>query len=76
LEGTPTDERVFLETLFLGRVIMKNLVVRFVKDESGATAIEYGLIAAGIGVAIVTVVGGVGDELNTLFTTVQTELKP
>ncbi len=55
---------------------MKNLVVRFVKDESGATAIEYGLIAAGIGVAIVTVVGGVGDELNTLFTTVQTELKP
>ncbi len=54
---------------------MKNLVLRFVKDESGATAIEYGLIAAGIGVAIVTVVGGVGDELNTLFTTVQTELK-
>jgi len=55
---------------------MKNLVVRFVKDESGATAIEYGLIAAGIGVAIVTVVGGVGDELKVLFTTVQTELKP
>ncbi len=55
---------------------MKNLVVRFVKDESGATAIEYGLIAAGIGVAIVTVVGGVGDELKTLFTTVQNELKP
>ncbi len=55
---------------------MKNLVLRFVKDESGATAIEYGLIAAGIGVAIVTVVGGVGSELNTLFTTVQTELKP
>ncbi len=55
---------------------MKNLVVRFVKDESGATAIEYGLIAAGIGVAIVTVVGGVGDELKVLFTTVQNELKP
>jgi len=55
---------------------MKNLVVRFAKDESGATAIEYGLIAAGIGVAIVTVVGGVGDELKTLFTTVQTELQP
>jgi pilus assembly protein Flp/PilA len=55
---------------------MKNLVVRFANDESGATAIEYGLIAAGIGVAIVTVVGGVGSELNTLFTTVQNELKP
>ncbi len=66
---------VFRNTL-LGRVTMKNLVLRFVKDESGATAIEYGLIAAGIGVAIVTVVGGVGDELKVLFTTVQNELKP
>jgi pilus assembly protein Flp/PilA len=36
---------------------MKTLVTRFVKDESGATAIEYGLIAAGISVAIITVVG-------------------
>lgn len=54
---------------------MKNLMKRFVKDESGATAIEYGLIAAGIGVAIVSVVGGVGSELNTLFTSVQTALK-
>lgn len=53
---------------------MKNLVLRFVKDESGATAIEYGLIAAGIGVAIVTTVGGVGTELNTLFTNVKTKL--
>ncbi len=54
---------------------MKNLMKRFVKDESGATAIEYGLIAAGIGVAIVSVVGGVGSELNTLFTQIQTDLK-
>lgn len=54
---------------------MKNFVVRFVKDESGATAIEYGLIAAGIGVAIVTVVGSVGDELNILFTQVVTDLQ-
>ena len=54
---------------------MKKLVLRFANDESGATAIEYGLIAAGIGVAIVTVVGGVGDELNTLFGTVKTGLK-
>jgi pilus assembly protein Flp/PilA len=54
---------------------MKNLVARFAKDESGATAIEYGLIAAGIGVAIVATVDAVGGELNNLFTTVQTELQ-
>lgn len=54
---------------------MKNLVLRFAKDESGATAIEYGLIAAGIGVAIVTTVGTVGSDLNTLFTKVSSELK-
>ena len=43
---------------------MKNLVSRFVKDESGATAIEYGLIAAGISVAIIAVVQGLGSKLN------------
>jgi len=43
---------------------MKSLVKRFVKDESGATAIEYGLIAAGISVAIITVVQGLGSKLN------------
>ncbi len=53
---------------------MKNLVMRFANDESGATAIEYGLIAAGIGVAIVATVGGVGSQLNTLFTTVKSKL--
>ncbi len=53
---------------------MKNLM-KFVKDESGATAIEYGLIAAGISVAIITVVKGVGSSLNTTFTSVQTALK-
>jgi pilus assembly protein Flp/PilA len=50
---------------------MRNLVARFVKDESGATAIEYGLIAAGIGVAIVTVVGNVGDDLVAMFEDVE-----
>ena len=53
---------------------MKNLVSRFVKDESGATAIEYGLIAAGISVAIITVVKGVGTNLNKTFTSVQNAL--
>jgi pilus assembly protein Flp/PilA len=46
---------------------MKTLVKRFAKDESGATAIEYGLIAAGISVAIITVVQGLGTKLNTTF---------
>ena len=54
---------------------MTNLVKRFVQDNSGATAIEYGLIAAGISVAIITVVAGVGSKLNTTFTSVQTALK-
>jgi pilus assembly protein Flp/PilA len=51
------------------------LVSRFVRNESGATAIEYGLIAAGISVAIVTVVGTVGTKLNATFTTVANALK-
>ena len=47
----------------------------FFRDESGATAIEYGLIAAGISVAIITVVGALGTSLNTTFTSVQTAVK-
>jgi pilus assembly protein Flp/PilA len=54
---------------------MKNLIARFVKDESGATAIEYGLIAAGISLAIIAVVNGLGSNLNTKFTSVNTSLK-
>jgi pilus assembly protein Flp/PilA len=54
---------------------MKNIVSRFIKDESGATAIEYGLIAAGISVAIITVVNGLGTGLKTTFTTVNTSLQ-
>jgi pilus assembly protein Flp/PilA len=54
---------------------MKNLIARFVKDESGATAIEYGLIAAGIALAIITVVNGLGSNLNTKFTSINTSLK-
>ncbi len=54
---------------------MKNLFVRFVKNESGATAIEYGLIAAGISVAIIAVVNGLGSQLVTTFTTITTDLK-
>jgi pilus assembly protein Flp/PilA len=54
---------------------MKNLFSRFVSDESGATAIEYGLIAAGISVAIIAVVNGIGGKLNTAFTSINTQLK-
>jgi pilus assembly protein Flp/PilA len=54
---------------------MKKLVSRFVSDDSGATAIEYGLIAAGISVAIIAVVNGVGDKVKTAFTNIQTQMK-
>ncbi len=54
---------------------MKNLVARFVKDESGATAIEYGLIAAGIALAIITVVNSLGSTLNGKFGSISTSLK-
>ena len=54
---------------------MKNLIARFVKDESGATAIEYGLIAAGISLAIIAVVNGLGTNLNTKFSDINTSLK-
>jgi pilus assembly protein Flp/PilA len=57
------------------RIAMMTLVNRFVKDASGATAIEYGIIAAGIAVAIIAVVQGVGTNLNTTFASVQTALK-
>jgi pilus assembly protein Flp/PilA len=54
---------------------MNTLVLRFLKDSSGATAIEYGLIAAGISVAIIAVVNGLGTKLNDTFTSVSTQLK-
>ena len=53
---------------------MKNLVSRFLKDESGATAIEYGLIAAGIAIAIIAAVQGVGSQLKSNFKDISTGL--
>ena len=50
------------------------LLSRFIANESGATAIEYGLIAAGISVAIIAVVQGLGSKLNSTFTSVQNAL--
>jgi pilus assembly protein Flp/PilA len=54
---------------------MKKFIVSFLKNESGATAIEYGLIAAGIAVAIIAAVNGLGTTLSGTFTTVSTSLK-
>jgi pilus assembly protein Flp/PilA len=49
--------------------------MNFLSDQSGATAIEYGLIAAGIALAIITIVNGLGTNLNTQFTTINSSLK-
>jgi pilus assembly protein Flp/PilA len=54
---------------------VRRLVTRFRRDESGATAIEYGLIAAGIAAAIILVVGTLGTNLNTTFSSVSSQLK-
>lgn len=53
---------------------MTTVAKRFIKDQSGATAIEYGLIAAGIAVAIIVAVNAVGTDLNSLFGRVSANL--
>ena len=55
---------------------MKNLVSLFVRDESGATAIEYGLIAAGIAVVIITAVSTIGSNLKSTFNKVGSAVAP
>jgi len=54
---------------------MKRIVLRFWANQSGATAIEYALIASGISLAIIAAVNGLGSTLNTSFTTINTSLK-
>ena len=56
-------------------VNLKRTIGKFLADECGATAIEYGLIAAGIALAIIAVVNGLGTNLNTVFTSINTSLK-
>ena len=51
------------------------LIYRFLKDESAATAIEYGLIAAGIALAIIAAVNGLGTKLNSKFSSINSSLK-
>jgi len=54
---------------------LRRCFLEFLSDQSGATAIEYGLIAAGIALAIIAAVNGLGSTLNTSFTSVNTSLK-
>jgi pilus assembly protein Flp/PilA len=54
---------------------MKAKVLNFLRDESGATAIEYGLIAAGIALAIIAVVNGLGTSVNAAFGSISSSLK-
>jgi len=54
---------------------MRGLISRFLNDQSGATAIEYCLIATGISIVILAAVNGIGTNLNTKFTSVSTSLK-
>jgi pilus assembly protein Flp/PilA len=55
--------------------IMVKVALSFVKDESGATAIEYGLIAAGISIAIIATVNALGTQLNSTFSSISSQLK-
>jgi pilus assembly protein Flp/PilA len=57
-----------------GRTMMR-LIHKFLKDENAATSIEYGLIAAGVALVIITAVKGVGTRLNTTFGSISTQLK-
>jgi pilus assembly protein Flp/PilA len=59
----------------VGNQIMKSIIKSFIQDESGATAIEYGLIAAGIAIAIITAVNGLGTKLSSNFDTISSSLK-
>jgi pilus assembly protein Flp/PilA len=54
---------------------LRRCLLNFLSDQSGATAIEYGLIAAGIALAIIAAVNGLGSTLNTTFTAVNSSLK-
>ncbi|MGA2054757.1 MAG: Flp family type IVb pilin [Bradyrhizobium sp.] len=52
-----------------------NTISRFLRDETAATAIEYGLIAAGIALAVIAVINGLGSKLNTRFSSINSSLK-
>ena len=73
---TPARPNLSLTShVYTGVIIYEESHFGFVKDKSGATAIEYGLIAAGIAIAIITAVNGLGTKLSTNFNTISTSLK-
>jgi pilus assembly protein Flp/PilA len=57
-----------------GVLIVQQLLMRFVQDETGATAIEYGLIAAGVALAVIGVVSNLGSKLKSTFSSISTQL--
>jgi pilus assembly protein Flp/PilA len=69
------DLRIKIPKTFLGQRSPMKLIREFIRNESGATAIEYGLIAAGISLVIIAVVNGLGSKLNTKFTAINSSLK-
>jgi pilus assembly protein Flp/PilA len=74
--GTPTFSDGIHGASNLSRNKARMKIIRaFLADESGATAIEYGLIAAGISLAIISIVNGMGAKLNTKFTSINSSLK-
>jgi pilus assembly protein Flp/PilA len=74
LRAVPVDLRA-LKSNNNQEVELKRTVLSFLSDESGATAIEYGLIAAGISLAIIAIVNGLGANINTKFTDINSSLK-
>jgi pilus assembly protein Flp/PilA len=70
-----TTRCVYNRTVSTEDIHMTTLVMRFFADDTGATAIEYGLIAAGIAVAIIATVQALGTNLNTTFSSVSTAMK-
>ena len=66
---------MLLEYFKIAEAKVKRIVFQFLSDEAGATAIEYGLIAAGISIAIIATVNGLGTNLNNMFTSINNSLK-
>jgi pilus assembly protein Flp/PilA len=66
---------LLLEYFKIAEAKVKRIVFQFLSDEAGATAIEYGLIAAGISIAIIATVNGLGTNLNNMFTSINNSLK-
>ena len=70
-----TTRVTYKDTVSTEDIHMTTLVMRFIADDTGATAIEYGLIAAGIAVAIIATAQALGTNLNTTFSSVSTAMK-